>query len=284
MKLIIVSGLSGSGKSGALRMLEDLGYFCIDNIPLSLLEPLIQEALSSGDPIYEQTVIGVDARANSRDIPSFGERIQRLRDSGLHCEILFLQADNQVILKRFNETRRKHPLSTPEVALVNAIELERTLLSPLAAQADLIIDTSHTTIHELRNLISERVHGRGDFLSLLFKSFGYKHGVPSDADFVFDIRCLPNPHWIPNLRAQTGKDPNVIDYLDKQPDVLLLFEDIKAFLTRWLPAFEKETRSYITIAIGCTGGQHRSVYMVERLAAHFSGERKRVLVRHTQLP
>ncbi len=284
MKLIVVSGLSGSGKTVALHMLEDLGYNCIDNLPMSLLERLVHDITSSGDLAYELTAVGIDARAHARgDIRSYHEHIQRVQQAGIACETLFLQTDDQIILKRYSETRRKHPLSSAALSLADAIILERELLSPIAAQADLIIDTSRTTIHQLRDIIRERVHGRDNLLSLQFESFGYKHGLPTDADFIFDVRCLPNPHWIPHLRALTGKDREVIDYLDRHEAVNQMFEDIKQFLDRWLPQFEADSRSYVTVAIGCTGGQHRSVYLAERLAHHFRHHKWRILVRHTEL-
>lgn len=284
MKLIVVSGLSGSGKTVALHMLEDLGYNCIDNLPMSLLERLVHDITSSGDPAYELTAVGIDARAHARgDIHSYHEHIQRVQQAGITCETLFLQTDDQIILKRYSETRRKHPLSSTALSLADAILLERELLNPIAAQADLIIDTSRTTIHQLRDIIRERVHGRDNLLSLQFESFGYKHGLPTDADFIFDVRCLPNPHWISDLRALTGKDKEVIEYLNRHEAVNQMFEDIKQFLDRWLPQFEADSRSYVTVAIGCTGGQHRSVYLAERLARHFRHHKWRILVRHNEL-
>ncbi|MDY6943094.1 MAG: RNase adapter RapZ [Pseudomonadota bacterium] len=282
MKLIVLSGLSGAGKSVALHMLEDLGYYCIDNIPVSLLEPLIDDMRD--DKFQTLTAVGIDSRSRVGDTGTFGERIGRFRNRGIEVETLFLQADPEIIIKRYSETRRRHPLSDRQTPLAEAIERERTLLHPIAEQADMVIDTSRKTVHELRDLIRDRVHGREGLLSLLFQSFGFKHGIPTDADFVFDIRCLPNPHWQPDLRAMTGKDQAVVDYLNADPLAEEMYQDIRTYLERWLPRFESENRSYMTVAIGCTGGQHRSVYFVERLATDFARHQRRVLIRHTELP
>lgn len=283
MKLVIVSGLSGSGKSVALNMLEDLDYYCIDNMPLAVLESFVLDTAATGDSAYELMAVGVDARARSRDIAAFADCVARLREAGVHSETIFLRADNDIILKRFSETRRKHPLTSERVPLAEAIRAENALLAPIAQHADLVIDTSTTNMHQLRDLIRARVHGRGNVISLLLESFGYKHGVPGDADFVFDTRCLPNPHWEPGLRALTGQDRTVIDYLAAQPLVGEMCEDILTFLDRWISCFEADNRSYITVAVGCTGGQHRSVYLVERLAAHLRQRQLKVLVRHREL-
>ncbi|HYW93696.1 MAG TPA: RNase adapter RapZ [Gammaproteobacteria bacterium] len=283
MKLVIVSGLSGSGKSVALNMLEDLDYYCIDNMPLAVLESFVLDTAATGDPAYELMAVGVDARARSRDIAGFADCVERLRRAGVQSETIFLRADNDIILKRYSETRRKHPLTSGRVPLAEAIRAESELLAPIAEQADLVIDTSSTTMHQLRDMIRERVHGHANVISLLLESFGYKHGVPGDADFVFDSRCLPNPHWEPGLRALTGQDQAVIGYLESQPLVQQMCEDITGFLDRWIPCFEADNRSYVTIAVGCTGGQHRSVYLVERLAAYLRGRDLKVLVRHREL-
>jgi UPF0042 nucleotide-binding protein len=210
--------------------------------------------------------------------------LEQVRAQGIKCEILFLTADDHTLLKRFSETRRKHPLSGANVPLNEAVEAERRLLSPVAADADWHLDTSHTNVHQLRVLVRERL-GRGEVhtLSLLFLSFGYKHGVPPDADYVFDVRCLPNPYWEPHLRRLTGVDVEVRAFLEQQPAVSRMFEGIRDFLDIWVPAFEAENRSYITVAVGCTGGYHRSVYLVERLATHFRGSHSHVLTRHREL-
>ena len=281
MKLIIVSGLSGSGKSVALNTLEDLGYYCVDNLPVALLEPLARELSSSRQ---DRTAVGIDARNHRQDLSRFRDILAALQAEGMQTEIVFLQASDETLLKRFSETRRKHPLTGESVTLADAIRSERNLLEPISASATLHIDTTHTTLHQLRDLVQERLADtRPDSLSLLFKSFGYKHGLPEDADFVFDLRCLPNPHWIQGLRPLTGLDAAVCAYLEEQPPVDAMFDQLRGFLDEWLPAFEKENRRYLTIALGCTGGQHRSVYMAERLGKHFTDRYPSVLVRHREL-
>lgn len=284
MRLIIVSGLSGAGKTVALHMLEDLGYFCIDNLPLRLLDAFARDILAKPDPHYEWVAVGVDARSLPDDLPNLPRLIGELRSSGLDCEIVFLRAGEDVLFKRYSETRRKHPLSDEGLSLKRAIEREMDLLSPIAEHADLVIDTSRTSVHQLRDLIKRRVHqDTTDTLSILVQSFGYKHGVPIDADFVFDLRCLPNPHWEPALRAQTGRDPEVIRYLEGFESVRRMLRDIRGFLDTWLPQFQDSNRSYITIACGCTGGQHRSVFFAEQLAEHFREKYEHVVVRHNEL-
>jgi UPF0042 nucleotide-binding protein len=284
MRLVIVSGLSGSGKSVALHTLEDLDYYCIDNLPIGLLEPFAQQLLDNPSPGQDNAAVGIDARNQSHELQHFPEIVRRLRDRGIRCEILYLQADDETLLKRFSETRRKHPLSRADVPLADAIRQERSLLEPISANASLHIDTTRTNIHQLRDLVQERVAGKTDgALSLLFKSFGFKHGVPEDADFVFDVRCLPNPHWEAHLRPQTGLDREVAEYLDAQPMVDGMFDAIRTFLDTWIPCFESENRSYLTVALGCTGGQHRSVYLARRLGEHFRQRYPSVLVRHREL-
>ena len=284
MKLVIVSGLSGSGKSVALHTLEDLDYYCIDNLPIALLEPFAQQLLDSPPVGQDNAAVGIDARNQSADLTRFPELLKRLRGRGIVCEILYLQADDETLLKRFSETRRKHPLSRANVSLADAIVQERSLLEPISANASLHIDTTHTNIHQLRDLVQERVAGKtAGALSLLFKSFGFKHGVPEDADFVFDVRCLPNPHWEARLRPQTGLDADVAEFLGSHAMVDEMFDEISRFLDTWIPRFQNENRSYLTIAIGCTGGQHRSVYLARRLGDHFQSRYPSVLVRHREL-
>ncbi|HSH28805.1 MAG TPA: RNase adapter RapZ [Thiohalobacter sp.] len=281
MKLIIVSGLSGSGKSVALSTLEDLGYYCVDNLPLALLEPLARELTAARQT---RAAVGIDARNHRQDLARFRDILTGLEARDIRTEIIFLQASDETLLKRFSETRRKHPLTSADTTLADAIRGERNLLEPIASSATLHIDTTHTNLHQLRDLVQERLSDtRPDALSLLFKSFGYKHGLPDDADFVFDVRCLPNPHWIQGLRPLTGRDQAVIAYLEDQPPVAAMFQELCRFLNDWLPAFEKENRRYLTVALGCTGGQHRSVYMAERLGKHFAGRYPSVLVRHREL-
>lgn len=285
MKLLIVSGLSGSGKSVALHTLEDLDYYCIDNLPVGLLEPFAQQ-LQDNPPVgQDNAAVGIDARNQSEDLQRFPQMLAALRERGIQCEILYLQADDETLLKRFSETRRKHPLSKGNLSLADAIRQERSLLEPIAGHAALHVDTTHTNVHQLRDLIQERVGAKPDgTLSLLFKSFGFKHGVPKDADFVFDLRCLPNPHWDARLRPLTGLDSDVVEYLGTQPLVDEMYEVIRGFLEIWIPRFECENRSYLTVALGCTGGQHRSVYLAERLGRHFKTRYPSVLVRHRELP
>jgi UPF0042 nucleotide-binding protein len=284
VRLIIVSGLSGSGKSVALHMLEDLDFYCIDNIPAPLLTSVISEIIATCDSAYDRTAVGVDARNRPADIDRVPQLVEKLRTDGIHCEVLFLHADDDILLKRYSETRRKHPLSGRKLSLREAIARERQLLAPIRDTADLIIDTTRTSVHELRDAVRSRIEQRAEGkLSLLFESFGYKHGIPSDADFVFDVRCLPNPYWDLALRPWSGKDGPVVDFLSQQADVRRMLADITALLEAWIPAFKQSNRSYLTIAIGCTGGQHRSVYIAEELARHFSASYDHVLTRHTEL-
>ncbi|MGH8553659.1 MAG: RNase adapter RapZ, partial [Methylococcales bacterium] len=253
MKLIIVSGLSGSGKSIALNTLEDCGFYCIDNLPVALVEKLIEQVSTAGDPSYRKTAIGIDSRTNSQSLATFPETLALMKTLNIDYEIVFLQADPKTLLKRFSETRRKHPLTKPGLSLSEAIALERKLLDPVADRADLIIDTSRSNVHELVELIRVRVGLKNSqVLSILFQSFGFKNGIPLDTDFVFDARCLPNPHWDPALRNLTGKDPPVVQFLDHSPVVREYLQNITAFLQRWLPNFEAENRIYFSISIGCT--------------------------------
>lgn len=285
MRLIIVSGLSGSGKSVALQMLEDLNFYCIDNIPAGLLDSFVSQITLTKDPFYSQTAVGVDARNRPQDIMSVPELVEKLRSKQLHCEVVFLHADDNILLKRYSETRRKHPLSNANFSLREAISYERKLLTPIVDVADLVIDTTRTSVPELREIfrkrIAEREQGR---LSILIESFGFKHGIPSDADFVFDARCLPNPYWEPSLRSFSGRDAPVIEFLESQEGVKTMLEDIAQFLEKWIPHYEKSDRNYLTVAIGCTGGQHRSVYLVDKLAERISRSKNNVLTRHNELP
>jgi UPF0042 nucleotide-binding protein len=284
MRLIIVSGLSGSGKSVALDMLEDLNYYCVDNIPAGLLPGFIEYTVRTSEATYQRTAVGVDVRNRPEDLAEVPSLVHSLRNSGVGCELLFLRADNETLLKRFSETRRRHPLSRENIGLQEALEQEVRLLAPLANEADITIDTSRLSVHELRELIRERVVERKDAgPALLFQSFAYRHGVPDDADFVFDARALPNPYWNPQLRELTGRDEGVAAFLDSQDEVARFFGDIRDFLERWLPSLVRSNRSYLTIAVGCTGGQHRSVYLAEKLAAHFSGRQGQALIRHRDL-
>lgn len=282
MKLIIISGRSGSGKTTALRVLEDAGFNCIDNFPVNLLQSLVHNALRDPAQRADQVAVCIDAR--SRELDRFSEILLALDRMDLDCQVIYLDARTPTLVKRFSETRRRHPLTDEHTDLLQAIEAEKEVLQSLSDVADLTIDTTNLRGHQLSDLMATRVVGKTrSGLSLLFRSFGYKFGVPVDADLVFDIRCLPNPHWVDELQPLTGQDPAVQAYLNGHAQVQQMFEDLCTFLERWLPRFEEDHRTYMTVAVGCTGGQHRSVYMADRLGAHFAGRFANVLVRHREL-
>lgn len=284
MQLIVVSGLSGAGKSVGLRVFEDLGFYCIDNLPVALLGPLTEDAIQGSEPRYDRLAVGIDARARQSEIDAFPQQIAALRAAGMMCSTLFLEADTDVILRRYSETRRAHPLSDTDTPLGEAIVRERGVLAPIANVADVVLDTSHMNVHELREAIRFRLGpDRGARLRVLFRSFGFKHGVPDDVDYMFDVRCLPNPHWEPELRGKTGQTPEIAEFLERSPLCADMLDSIIGFLERWLPEFEQQDRSYVTVGIGCTGGKHRSVYLAERLGRHFSERYPDVLVRHSEL-
>ena len=284
-RLIIVSGLSGSGKSVALHVLEDLGYYCIDNMPAALLKSLLDEVTQPGEKRATRVAVGVDARNRLHDIEALPDLISELRSANVQTDLLFLQANDDILLKRYSETRRRHPLADRGTELRVAIASERELLGQVINAADLVIDTSRTSIYELAEEIRERVDRRQiNMLSVLIESFGFKHGIPSDADFVFDLRCLPNPYWNADLRGLTGQDTEVGKFLDAEPDFTQMYEDILAFLKRWIPKYQSFDRSYLTVAIGCTGGQHRSVYMAEKLTAALQETHEPVHKLHNELP
>jgi UPF0042 nucleotide-binding protein len=265
-------------------MLEDLDYYCVDNIPARLLETLIRELERSG-PKFDLLAVGLDTRPEQDDIARVSILVESLRADRVGCEVLFLTSASETLLKRYSETRRKHPFSSQRPALKQAIEFERELLAPLCDLADLVIDTSRMSVQDLRDTVRERVARRKTGqLSLQFESFGFKHGVPADADFVFDARALPNPYWVTPLRSLTGRDQPVIDFLEGDAMVGQFVDDLIAFLGRWVPQFQKGNRSYLTVAVGCTGGQHRSVYITEKLGTHFRGQLDDVIVRHNELP
>jgi UPF0042 nucleotide-binding protein len=280
--VIIVSGLSGGGKSTALNALEDLGYYCIDNLPAALLNDL--EPQIRADPaLYQKVALGIDARARGsglKDIPAWMDGIER---DDLRCELLFLTSDRATLIKRFSETRRRHPLTQGEKLLPEAIDQEMEILETLRNRADWVIDSSDTNIHQLRRQVWNCVGPGTQGMTLVLESFAFKQGVPQDVDFVFDARNLPNPYWQEDLREFSGQDPRVSQWLEQYGDVTRMADDILGFLRTWLPGFEKAQRSYVTVGIGCTGGQHRSVYLAERLAAalreHFPG----VLLDHRDL-
>ena len=284
-RLTIVTGLSGSGKSVALHTLEDEGFFCIDNVPSFLLSDFIDKLLASGSSLYAKLAIGVDIRSERASADNLLKLLKELRArKETHVEVLFLDTDRTRLVTRFSETRRKHPLSSKELPLITAIDEEARLLEPVKADAELVVDTSALNLHELRDVIRTHLLGRtADGLALIFQSFGFKHGTPASTDFMFDVRCLPNPHWEPDLRRFTGREKPIIKFLQQQSDVEDMFTDIRNYLRRWLPLFEAENRAYLTVSVGCTGGRHRSVYLIDRLADHFARERDNVSRRHREL-
>jgi UPF0042 nucleotide-binding protein len=284
MRLVVVSGRSGSGKTSALNVLEDAGFTCIDNLPTSLLPELINQINIYSNIRQLKLAVGIDARNLMGDLTSIPSTLRLIEKIGVKIDVIFLQAQPSDLLRRYSETRRKHPLSTDSIGLKEAIGLEKELLSPIADIADRIVDTSGLSLHQLRDLIKNTVvPDNQQTMSILFQSFGFKQGTPNDADFVFDVRCLPNPYWKAELRALTGNDPGVIEFLESQVDVASMLADIIGYLTRWIPKFQANNRSYLTISIGCTGGQHRSVYMANRLYENFSNEYQFVQVIHKEL-
>ena len=277
MQLIVITGLSGSGKSVALNVLEDIGFYCVDNLPSKLLPELVRFLEKAG---HRHVALSIDVRSG-RALDQLPPLIATLRDNGVDVRILFLDAKNESLIKRFSETRRRHPLSEGDVTLTECIAREREMLSEIVGIAH-HVDTSELNPNALRGWVRDFVGLRRTGLTVLFQSFGYKNGIPLDADLVFDVRCLPNPHYDPQMRPLTGKDAAVVDFLRAQADTPRMLEDIRGFVERWLPAFERDNRSYFTVAIGCTGGRHRSVFFVEALARDFRKLRE-VLVRHREL-
>jgi len=283
LRLIIVSGLSGSGKTVALHVLEDLGYYCIDNLPAALLKPAVDEVRSDKEGT-RLLAVGVDARTRARDLESLPELLRELTTQNVQSEIIFLHAGDEVLLQRYAESRRRHPLASKSRELRAAIETERDILTEIHNSADLIIDTSDTSIYELADIVRGRVDRRGlDSLSILVQSFGFKHGIPADADFVFDLRSLPNPYWTLQLRGLTGLDKEVSEFLNSHDSFRTMFDDILSFLLRWIPKYIEAHRGYLTVAIGCTGGQHRSVCMTEQLVAELQKTHEQVQMRHNSL-
>ena len=279
-RLIFVCGLSGAGKSVVLHTLEDLGYYCIDNLPISLLDKLSDQI----DQFPKKIAIGISVQNQENKLSTLSECISMLNNRNITTELLFVDADVDVLTKRYSETRRKHPLSTDKVSLNEAILKEQKLLASLNEIANLTIDTSRSSVQDLRKIIYERINEKSTAtLSIQLVSFGYKHSVPRDADFVFDVRCLPNPYWEKTLRKYSGKDQPVIKFLEQQQLVSQMLEQLISFLLNWVPKFEADNRSYLTIAIGCTGGRHRSVYLVEKLANKFAEVERQVIVSHRDL-
>jgi UPF0042 nucleotide-binding protein len=284
LRLVIISGVSGSGKSVALHVLEDLGFYCVDNIPVALLKPFVDELIWRKDPAFENVGLGLDARSRASDLAHVPTLVQTLREGGLAVEIIFLQTDTKVLLSRFSETRRKHPLSDEKTSLEEAIAKERELLSPIINSAELVIDTTRMSVYALREQIRERVAPRTPgAVSIMIESFGYKNGLPANADFVFDVRCLPNPYWEPQLRPLSGKDEPVRAFLDEAPMVQQMVDDIAAFLEEWIPRYQDFQRSYLTVAIGCTGGMHRSVYVAEAVAKRLAAKHKNIRTHHSEV-
>ena len=281
ISLTIISGRSGSGKSTALHVLEDMGFYCIDNLPVSLLPGLVERLDTSGSD--QRVAVSIDARNLPQDLASFEKVVGKIDPARVTRQIIFLDSAVDALFQRFSETRRKHPLSNRERDLTEALTYELELLAPISAMADLTIDTTSLTIHALRDLVRDRVAKDSLEFALLFQSFAFKHGVPVDADMVFDARCLPNPHWRGSLRSLTGLDAPVQEFLDGQPDFNAMFEQIETYLNTWLPRFKASNRSYMTVAIGCTGGQHRSVYLANRLHAALAPRFVNVQIRHREL-
>lgn len=282
MELIIVSGRSGAGKTVALRCIEDLGYYCVDNLPVVLLPNLLD--VSRGK--YERIAVSIDVRNLPTDATSIQEILQKIKEiEDLKVISLFFDADDSILIKRYSETRRIHPLTKlGNFSLEQAIKHESLLLAPLSTYTDLRIDTGNLNIYGLSEIITTRLLGRkSKELVIVFESFGFKNGNPKDADFVYDARFLPNPHWVPKLRSLTGLDDGVIEYLKSKEDVAEYINQIDVFINNWLPQIERNNRSYLTVAIGCTGGQHRSVYIVEQLAERYKTRNKTVQVRHLSL-
>jgi len=284
-RITIVTGLSGSGKSVALHTLEDEGFFCIDNLPSPLLSDVLDKLLSTDSELYDRLAIGVDTRSERASADNLLTMIHELRQrQDIHVEVLFLDTDRSTLVKRFSETRRKHPLSTQQLPLIAAIDEEARLLDPVKVEAELVVDTSELNLHELRDIIRTYLLSKTDgSLALTFQSFGFKHGSPASTDFMFDVRCLPNPHWEPDLRRHDGREQPIIEFLEQKPDVGQMFTDIQQFVERWLPLFEAENRAYLTVSIGCTGGRHRSVYLTEKLYTHFGRTHANVSRRHREL-
>jgi UPF0042 nucleotide-binding protein len=282
-RLIIVTGLSGSGKSVALRTLEDLGYFCIDNLPLDLVDDFLEQSMSKTGNASEHCALGMDLRSGLERPERLLDSLARVRKTIEDTRVIYLHADDATLIKRYSETRRRHPLANDARSLAEAIDLERELMKPVAEQAELPLDTSATSVHQLRRSICNSLGAADQDLALLFESFAYKRGVPPDVDFAFDVRCLPNPHWEKELRPLTGLEPPVQEFLESHQSVRDMVADICNWLQRWIPEFESEHRSYLTVGIGCTGGKHRSVYIAERLALHFQQQREHVLTYHREL-
>jgi UPF0042 nucleotide-binding protein len=281
--LVVLTGMSGGGKTVALRALEDLEFYCVDNLPASLLPQLVGAVLEDRGGRRMRIAVGMDARNREHDIEMMPSVLSELAGVGVQVHLMFLDCSDEVLIKRYSEPRRRHPLAMRNVSLADAIAAERRLLRPLMGIAEKVIDSSQLNVHQLRRVVATDYARATEGLTILFESFAFKRGLPLDADFVFDARCLPNPHWQPKLRPLSGKDAPVREYLEAEPLVGEYFADTMRWLEAWLPRFEADDRSYITISVGCTGGRHRSVYLVEKLAAHFRQRRDGVLTFHREL-
>jgi len=284
MNLIILSGRSGSGKSTALGVLEDSNFYCIDNLPVLLLPPMTACILSQGEGRPSQVAVSIDARNLPGQLERFPALLTELRGQGIDCTVFYLDADDSALQRRFSETRRRHPLTTESRSLAEAIADETPLLMPIAERADLRIDTTRLNPYQLRDLLKLRLLGQQQSgTAFLFESFGFKRGQPEGADLMFDARCLPNPYWNAELRDYSGCDAPVIEYLEAQADGMAMYQDILAYLTRWLPKLAQSNRAYVTVSIGCTGGRHRSVWLAEKLGGALKPQLVNVQVRHRDL-
>jgi len=284
-QVTIVTGLSGSGKTVALHTLEDDGYHCIDNLPSDLLPDVIDSLLAIDTKVYDKLAIGIDMRSERLNADGLLNLLKNLRArNDVQMRVLFLDTDRRTLSQRFSETRRRHPLSTDDTPLSTAIDIEAQLLQDVKAAADQVIDTSSLNLHELRGIVHHHSNAESDSkLLVVLQSFGFKHGSPTSTDFMFDVRCLPNPHWQTDIRHLTGRDKPIIDYLRSQPPVGIMYNHLREFLEYWIPCFDAENRAYLTVSIGCTGGRHRSVYLTERLAEAVRSHHEHVSIRHREL-
>lgn len=281
--LIVLTGLSGGGKTVALRALEDLEFYCVDNLPSALLPQLVDAVVEGNGSKHRRIAVGVDVRNRGADFAHMPTVLSELAAAGVQVHLIFLDCRDEILIKRYSESRRRHPLAMRGLSLADAIAEERKLLRPLMAIAERVIDSSELNVHQLRRLVAKGYAQAIEGLTLMFQSFAFRRGLPLDADFVFDARCLPNPHWHPHLRPLSGKDAPVREFLDSEPLVGEYFSDTARWLDAWLPRFEQDDRSYLTISVGCTGGRHRSVYLVEKLAAYYRDRREGVLTFHREL-
>ncbi|MDE2309177.1 MAG: RNase adapter RapZ [Xanthomonadaceae bacterium] len=281
--LIVLTGMSGGGKTVALRALEDLEFYCVDNLPSALVPQLVNAVIQENDGKHRRIAVGVDVRNRGTDFAQMPAVLSGLAAAGVQLHLIFLDCRDEVLIKRFSETRRRHPLASRGLSLADAIAEERRLLRPLMGIADKVIDSSEMNVHQLRRLVATGYAQAIEGLTLMFESFAFRRGLPLDADFVFDARCLANPHWHPQLRPLSGKDAPVREFLDGEPMAGEYFADTVRWLDAWLPRFEQDDRSYLTVSVGCTGGRHRSVYLVEKLAAYYRDRRDGVLTFHREL-